>query len=100
MRVRKESGGTTVTWGNIAYEWPEDGSVTDVPAEFGAELLSIRGGGYTEILAPEVITEPAAAAEITEPGPAADITEGSPEQETAKPDRGGKRAKSDSTPEA
>jgi hypothetical protein len=75
MRVRKESGGTTITWRRVQYEWPEDGFVLDVPVELGAELLGIRGGGYSEAPAPEVITEPAPDAEVTEPGPVAEVTE-------------------------
>ena len=53
MRIRKESGGTTITHRNARYEWPEDGSVTDVPPDLAADLLGIRGGGYSEAPEPE-----------------------------------------------
>lgn len=78
MHVRKESGGTTIAWRNVAYEWREDDSVLKVPDEFGAILLAIRGGGYSEVPEPEPaeVTEPGPAAEVTEPGPVAEITEG------------------------
>ena len=78
MWVRKQSGGTTITHRRVQYEWPEDGSVIEVPPEFGADLLSIRGGGFSEAPAPErseAVTEPGPDGEITEPGPVADITE-------------------------
>lgn len=93
MYVRKESGGTTINHRSVAYEWPEDGSVTEVPPGLGAELLGIRDGGFSEVPepAPEVITEPGPAAEITEPGPAADITE------DGKPARKGRGAKAEGT---
>ena len=53
IRKARGSGGTTLTHRNTRYEWPEDGSVTDVPPEFAADLLSIRGGGYSEAPAPD-----------------------------------------------
>jgi hypothetical protein len=94
--VRKESGGTTITHRRVQYEWPEDGSVIEVPDEFGADLLSIRGGGFSEAPAPEpeAVTEPGPDGEITEPGPVADITEdGGPQEpgegDATDPDGGG-----------
>ena len=66
MHVRKESGGTTITHRRVQYEWPEDGSVIEVPPEFGADLLSIRGGGFSE--APE--PKPAMFSEIDPKGEA------------------------------
>jgi hypothetical protein len=78
MHVRKESGGTTITHRRVQYEWPEDGSVIEVPPEFGADLLGIRGGGFSEAPAPErskAVTEPGPDGEITEPGPVAEVTE-------------------------
>jgi hypothetical protein len=84
MWVRKESGGTTVNWQRVPYEWPDDGSVIEVPPEFGAELLGIRGGGFSEVPEPEqpeAITEPGPSGEITEPGPVATVTEGEGSQE-------------------
>jgi hypothetical protein len=62
MRVRKESGGTTITWQRVTYEWPEDGSVRDIPPGLAADLLGIRGGGFSEAPAPRPEPEP-------EPGP-------------------------------
>lgn len=93
MWVRKESGGTTVTFRHVQYEWPEDGSVLEVPDEFGAILLGIRGGGFSEAPAPEpeAVTEPGPSAEITEPGPVAGITE------DGKPVRKGRGAKAEGT---
>jgi hypothetical protein len=100
MHVRKQSGGTTITHRRVQYEWPEDGSVIEVPDEFGADLLSIRGGGFSEAPAPEpeAVTEPGPDGEITEPGPVSDITEDGPEAGTAKPGRRGGKGKD--TPEA
>lgn len=68
MWVRKESGGTTMTYRRVDYEWPDAGSVTEVPDEFGAILLAIRGGGYSEVPAPKP-------AEFSEVDPAAQVTE-------------------------
>jgi hypothetical protein len=91
MWLRKTSGGTTLTFRRVQYEWPEDGSVIEVPPEFGAELLGIRGGGYSEAPAPEpeAVTEPGPTGDITEPGPVADVTE------DGKPARKGRAAKAE-----
>ena len=68
MHVRKESGGTTITHRRVQYEWPEDGSVIEVPDELGADLLGIRGGGYSEAPEPKP-------AEFSEIDPKAEATE-------------------------
>jgi hypothetical protein len=81
MHVRKASGGTTMTFRRVPYEWPEDGSVIEVPPEFGAELLAIRGGGFSEAPEPK--------AEVTEPGPVATVTEGEGPQEPGEGDATG-----------
>jgi len=84
MWVRKQSGGTTITHRRVQYEWPEDGAVIDVPPELGADLLHIRGGGFSE--APEPKPEP-----VTEPSPAEAFSEVDPAAEgdaTDKPKRG------------
>lgn len=53
MLLRKDSGGSTVNWRGASYDWPEDGSVCDVPVEMAMELLAIHGGGYSEVPAEE-----------------------------------------------
>jgi hypothetical protein len=49
MWLRKEQGGTSIG----PHDWPEDGSVTEVPDHFGRTLLAIPGGGFTEVAEPE-----------------------------------------------
>lgn len=48
MYLSKDSGGTTLTHCGKPYTWKEDGDVVEVPAEFGEQLLAIRGGGFHE----------------------------------------------------
>jgi hypothetical protein len=45
MHLRKETGGSSIG----GYEWPHDGSVTEVPDEFGRELLAIPDGGFERV---------------------------------------------------
>jgi hypothetical protein len=49
MWLRKEQGGSSIG----PHEWPEDGSVTEVPDHFGRTLLAIPDGGFTEVPAPD-----------------------------------------------
>lgn len=52
MLLRKEQGGSTIA----GYEWPTDGSVCEVPAELGLELLTRPG--FSEVLPdPEPVDE-------------------------------------------
>lgn len=53
MWLRKEQGGTEITYRKVVYAWPEDGSVAEVPPELGADLLSIRGAGYSVAKSPK-----------------------------------------------
>ena len=48
--LAKESGGTEHTWRGEAYSWPAEDPVCEVPPELAHELLSIRGGGFREVL--------------------------------------------------
>jgi len=81
MRLAKESGGTSLVHQGKTYTWKADGDIIQVPVALGQELLSIRGGGYSEAR-DEPVTEPAppARAAVTEPAPAAKtaVTEGKP----------------------
>jgi len=88
MWLRKEQGGTELTFRKEVYAWPEDGSVTEVPPELGADLLSIRGAGYSVAEAPEPEPEPAAKAEggDGEPGRGPVAADGEA-AEAAKPSR-------------
>lgn len=88
MWVRKESGGTTITHRNVSYEWPEDGSVADIPPELAADLLSIRGGGYSE--APQPAEEDGGT----------DSGDGSQDDDAAAPEDDGKPAKAPRKPRA
>ena len=85
MWLRKSTGGTSIG----RWEWPEDGSVTEVDDEFGRELLAIPEGGFEKVGEPEL-------SEITEPGPSAEITEGG-EPDAGKPARKGRTAKAEGT---
>jgi hypothetical protein len=76
MWLKKLTGGTAIG----AYEWPEDGSVTEVPEQLGRELLAIPESGFEKVDGPEPVKE------ITEPGPTAEITEGDGGAETGKPE--------------
>jgi hypothetical protein len=79
MRLGKEAGGCTISYGGKHYTWAKDGAVIQVPRELADDLLSIRGAGYFEPQEPEEVTEPAPAkAEVTEPAPKARgaVTEG------------------------
>jgi hypothetical protein len=75
MRLAKETGGCSIIWHGKSYAWKTDGAVIQVPDEFGAELLAIRGADYSEVLPepePTPVTEPAPVpkAAVTEPAPA------------------------------
>jgi hypothetical protein len=48
MWLRKDTGGTAIG----PYEWPEDGSVTEVGEEFGRSLLAIPEGGFEKVSEP------------------------------------------------
>jgi hypothetical protein len=79
MRLGKETGGCTLSYGGKTYAWKTDGAVIQVPAALGQDLLSIRGAGYFEAPDAEPVTEPAPVkAAVTEPAPAAKaaVTEG------------------------
>lgn len=52
MWLRKESGGSTISWEGVSYHWPAGDPVCEVPDSLALELLSIRGAGYTEVPAP------------------------------------------------
>jgi hypothetical protein len=86
MWLRKSTGGTAIG----PHEWPEDGSVTEVPDQLGRELLAIPEGGFEKVDEPEPVTE------ITEPGPSAEITEAG-EPDAGKPPRKGRAAKAEDT---
>ncbi len=60
MWLRKARGGTQIG----PYEWPADGSVTEVDDEFGRTLLAIPEGGFEKVDGPDP------APEITEAGEA------------------------------
>jgi hypothetical protein len=45
MRLKKATGGTSIG----PHHWPHDGSVTEVPDEFGRELLRIPEGGFERV---------------------------------------------------
>lgn len=55
MWVKKAQGGSGVG----PYEWPEDGSVCEVPDPLGTALIAITGGGYTQVDGPPAETAPA-----------------------------------------
>jgi len=66
MWLRKETGGTAID----GYEWPEDGSVTEVPDELGRSLLAIPEGGFEKVDGPDAdpeITEGPEAESSTDP---------------------------------
>lgn len=73
--VRKAGGGCTMVGPDgETYEWPKDGSVTQVPYEWALELTRISGAGFTVVEPGEEkteVTEPApkGEAEVTEPEP-------------------------------
>lgn len=69
MLLRKDKGGSGITYRGVLYEWPADGAVTEVPDELGMELLAIKDGGYSVAVPPQVPARPPA--EVTEPAPAA-----------------------------
>jgi len=62
MLLAKDSGGTTIMHGRVPYTWEKDGDVIEVPDDLGAELLGIRGGGYSEAAATRAALKSAAAA--------------------------------------
>jgi hypothetical protein len=45
MRVRKEVGQSGIS----DYWWENDGDVVEVPWDLGAELISLKGAGFTEV---------------------------------------------------
>jgi hypothetical protein len=47
--LKKESGGTSLVWEGVRYEWPADDPVCDVPPGFAHRLLSIQGAGFREV---------------------------------------------------
>jgi hypothetical protein len=49
MHLKKEKGGSAIRWEGTDYEWPHDGSVTEVPDELGRELLAIPESGYERV---------------------------------------------------
>lgn len=49
MHLKKKAGGGSITRDGETYEWASDGAVTEVPDDLGAELLTIRGGGYEAV---------------------------------------------------
>lgn len=44
MWLKKAQGGCSIA----GYEWPEDGSVAEVPDDLGASLLGIPGNDFTK----------------------------------------------------
>lgn len=92
MLLAKAQGGCTIA----GYTWKNDGDAVEVPGSFGAELLAIQGGDFSEVPGQpdpqprkpngrpakggrKAVTEPAPepAAAVTEPAPAAEpVTEG------------------------
>lgn len=87
MLLRKEHGGSGISYRGVTYEWARDGDVTEVPDDFATVLLGIRDGDYTVAVPdktpakpPAEVTEPApvTGAEITEPAPGAGVTEPAP----------------------
>lgn len=103
MLLKKTVGGCSLTWDRVTYSWDADGDVTEVPAELGAMLLAIRGGGYEVVDSPSrrqlaalkakadaeaaarAEAEAAAAAELAAKGdgPAADDGQGVPKEDGA-----------------
>jgi hypothetical protein len=49
MQLKKEKGGSAIRWEGADYEWPHDGSVTEVPDQLGRELLAIPEGGFERV---------------------------------------------------
>lgn len=79
MWLRKETGGTSIG----PHEWPEDGSVTEVPDELGRSLMAIPDCGFEKVDGPAPEPDPAEVPETgggtgteggegTAPGPEAD----------------------------
>jgi hypothetical protein len=58
MWLRKEYGGCSVG----TYEWVNDGDVVEVDDKTGADLLAIKGGGYTPADPPKLSAKQVAAA--------------------------------------
>lgn len=70
MWLRKETGGTAITWEGRQYEWPADNPVCEVPQPLGQVLLGISGAGYSETTAPPKPASKAAAAKAADPAKA------------------------------
>ena len=70
MWLKKEAGGTIITWEGRDYHWPADNPVCEVPAGLGEELLGIRGAGYTETAAPAKPAPKAAVPKTADPAKA------------------------------
>jgi hypothetical protein len=47
VRLRKRSGGSGLTHNHIHYEWPENGSVTEVPYDLAMRLLAVQDGDFS-----------------------------------------------------
>lgn len=47
VRLRKRSGGSSLTWEGKRYEWAQSGSVVDVPYDLAMILLGIPDGDFS-----------------------------------------------------
>jgi hypothetical protein len=65
MFLRKTQGGCTIA----GYEWAEDGAVTEVPDELGADLLRLDPTGYEQVDEPP--STPDTDGEVKKPNQAA-----------------------------
>jgi hypothetical protein len=65
--LKKDTGGTTLTWEGRQYEWPAGNPVCEVPQALGEDLLRISGAGYSETTAPAKPAAKAAAAKAADP---------------------------------
>lgn len=70
MWLKKDAGGTTITWEGRDYHWAADNPVAEVPQALGETLLHISGAGYSETQAPPKPAPKAAAAKTAAPDPA------------------------------
>ena len=70
MWLKKDAGGTTITWQGRDYHWPAGNPVCEVPQALGEDLLRISGGGYSETAAPPKPAPKPAAVKAAEPAKA------------------------------
>lgn len=78
LYVRKQHAGAS----SHGFEWPEDGSIVEVPDHIGGDLLTHAPGEFSDVteehpawLAKQAVNEPAAEPDRGDEGDAADVAD-------------------------